>query len=640
MFSLLQNSFAAKIVAGLIAISAIGFGLWFWSGKDAAGLTHRFVVGQRLVYQVEYLTASTSNFMGLGDDEKPADGKQQAATNIAHTNVEGEMVATVLETSRDGALVALQLRNATIQIVTNGDLAVDQGDIVKSDLRQPIFAEIDAQGRVVKVRFAADAQPLSQSFARSLTAATQVVLPSDAGAKTWDTCEDDPNGKYVATYTLASPADGETIKIEKRRTSYVPKPRKQRMHSFESETQIKPAGKVAIEFDALDGIVKSAVGEEQTTVIVEGRVVARSEATLRLTLQGREMANKAELASLRAKRSGLGEAQALSAVGDTSKRDLAIQKTQLGDATLDSLLTELAKRQAGIEMPSDDTQLYLKLKALIHLQPDVCVQLAKELSVVSTDGPAMGLLSGALSSVGHPQAQTALQIAILARPNDWSALMVLVPALGMVENPTPDSEQLLRDLARDAKDEHIRSTAQLSLGIMARSLADAAPARHRRILDETIKALDEAASVEARRQNLLVLGNIGAEETLAIVKRYVSHEASQVRAAAVAALRWLEDASIDGLLVNALTTDRDEPVRLEAAQALTLRPMTAALLAVHRAALAKDSSATVRLALLRNVAQAHRGFSDARGILADVARTDGATEVREEGDRLLAEIGR
>lgn len=636
MFSFVQQSFMARIVVGLLVVAAIVTGAWIWTSHKAAGRTHRFVPGQKLIYRIEYMTASVSNFMGLRDDEAGEHGPN----NATHTNVEGELIATVVEATKDGAIVAMELRSATVQIANNGELAMDQEDVVGSDLRKPIFAEVDQQGRVVKVRFAADVQSLSQSFARSLIAATQVVLPGDEKVPTWDVREDDPNGRYVATYTLAPRSGAETLTIEKRRISYAAKARKRRMHNFESETQIKPAGKTTIEFDADNGVVKSVTGDEQSTVIVEGRIVARSESMVRLQLQACETASKSELATLQSKRPGLAATQALSAAGDAAKQDLAIHKTQLGDATMESLLIELAKRQAGADAQADDTQLYLKLKALIYLQPDVCVQLAKELSVVSTDGPALGLLSGALSAIGHPQAQSAIQIGILARQDDWSAMMVLVPALGMVETPTEGSEQLLRDLAQNAKDEHIRSTAQLSLGIMARSLSETTPARHRRILDDTIKSLNEARTVEERRQNLLVLGNIGAEETLTLIKGYLSHEATQVRAAAVAALRWLEDSSVDGMLVAALANDREESVRLEASQALTFRPMTADVLGVHKAALAKETSAVVRLALLRNVAQAHRSFNDARGILGDVARTDATTEVRDEAKRLLEEIAR
>jgi HEAT repeat protein len=215
--------------------------------------------------------------------------------------------------------------------------------------------------------------------------------------------------------------------------------------------------------------------------------------------------------------------------------------------------------------------------------------------------------------------------------------MLLVPALATVEAPTAAAEQTLRDLARTGADEQIRSTAQLGLGIVARSLMADEPARARRILQDTLQDLEAATTPEARRQLLLVLGNIGADDTLAVITRHLRDEAAPVRAAAAAALRWLESPAVEDLLVKALMTDADDAVRLEAAQALAFRPMTDALLAAHRPALTGDASAAVRLALLRNVAQASRTSGAARALLAETAHSDPVAEVREEAERLLAE---
>jgi hypothetical protein len=622
----LQVALAALVLAaGIVA----GFVLLRRPGEAP----QRFVPGQRLVYQLEVLTASTSDFTGLTEGT----AGDQATTTEAHTNVSGELVATVLHTRNDGALIAFELRRPTVQVAVNGDLALAQGEAIATDLARPMFAEVDARGRIVKVRFAGDVQPLAQAFARSLLAATQVVSPPDADARTWQAQEDDPNGTYTAAYATTS-AGGGVLRVEKRRTGYMPKARKQLLRTFEPETTVHPAGQLTAEFDGNGGALQSLSGTELTTVEVAGRVVARSETTLRLRLLGRETAAAAEQKALRSQWKSAGPALALSAPGDTSASEDARQRAALGDATLQSLLTDLARLQADGDDKADDTPLYLKMKAIIHLQPAACAHLGRELAAVKADGPALGLLSSALSSVGHAEAQTALRTAIAARPNDWPALMLLVPALAMVESPTVESEQALRDLARSSTDEQIRSTAQLALGMMARSLAADEPERTRRILQDSLQELAAATTPEARRQQLLVLGNIGASETLGVITPYLRDEAAPVRSAAAAALRWLESSAVDELLVNALANDADTTVRLEAAQALGFRPMTSTILAAHKSALAGEASATVRLALLRNVAQAHRTFGEARTILADVAQTDSVAEVREEAGRLFAEV--
>jgi HEAT repeat protein len=231
-----------------------------------------------------------------------------------------------------------------------------------------------------------------------------------------------------------------------------------------------------------------------------------------------------------------------------------------------------------------------------------------------------------------------LQAAIRARAEEWSAITMLVPALGLVEAPTAASEQTLRELARKTTDEQIRTTVELALGIMARNLWEAQPQRARGILQETLQKLALADSSSERRQQLLVLGNIGAAETFNVIAGHLKDESAPVRAAAAAALRWIESAGAESLLLSALTTDADEQVRLEAAQALGFRAMTAAAFKTHQSALAKDTSASVRLTLLRNIAKAHRSFPQATDVLNQIAQQDAVQEVREEAGRLLEEV--
>ncbi|MSQ96432.1 MAG: hypothetical protein EXR98_18020 [Gemmataceae bacterium] len=639
MFSRLKERLGRKFVVSLLALAAMGVALWYFFPKGSSGLAHRFVPGQRLVFDVEYLTISTSNFMGLTDEDIAGVMNRQSQATRIHTNVAAEVVATVVEVTKDGAVVAMALRKPSITIVSEGELALDMGRVVETELALPFFVQLDARGRIVNVRFAQDVQSITQSFAKSLLGSIQVVLPTDVAEETWQTREEDPNGTFLASYTRKSPLAGAVIELEKRRMSYVPKVAKKKLRTFEADTIVNPTGQIAVEFDAIDGAVKSLIADETTTVVADGQVVARSESKLKLRLIGREKLETPEQKSLRANLKAAATAQLLSTPGDRSKADAAMYKQELGDDTLDSLMKTLAKIQADSESGADDTKLYLKFKALLHLRPDAALHIGKELAVLKTKGPAFPMLCGALSSVGNDHAQSALQAAIAARPDDWEALMELIPAISMVEAPTQATEQTLRDLVQKALDPQIRSTAHLSLGIVARALADTDPARSNRILLETLKNIGGAAAPDARRQNLLVLGNIGANEALPVITKHLTDEDAPVRAAAAIALRWLESDDIDGLLVKALTNDTNEGVRQEVVNALGYRPMTAFTFAAHKTALAKDASAHVRKSLLRNVAQAHRGFSEARVILADVAQNDSSEDVREVGARLLLELG-
>jgi HEAT repeat protein len=247
----------------------------------------------------------------------------------------------------------------------------------------------------------------------------------------------------------------------------------------------------------------------------------------------------------------------------------------------------------------------------------------------------MRLLTDALSSAGNAMAQAALVKVIRIRHEDAAALAVLVPALAMVESPTLEAEETLRELAKNHAVADIRASAELGLGTMAHQLAPTAPQRASRIAGDMAGLLAAATSPEMRRHYLLVLGNGGLSESLAAIKPHLTDPAPTVRAAATAALRWLATPRADELLCEALARDADPTVRVEAATALSFRTMTPATFAVQKSAFFRDESISVRLAVLRNLARAQDVFPDAQSILTQAAG-DSCQQVREEAATLLA----
>ena len=50
----------------------------------------------------------------------------------------------------------------------------------------------------------------------------------------------------------------------------------------------------------------------------------------------------------------------------------SIQRNELGDATLESLLVDLVNSEASVNQTGEETPLYLKFKALVYLHPAGC----------------------------------------------------------------------------------------------------------------------------------------------------------------------------------------------------------------------------------------------------------------------------
>jgi hypothetical protein len=250
------------------------------------------------------------------------------------------------------------------------------------------------------------------------------------------------------------------------------------------------------------------------------------------------------------------------------------------------------------------------------------------------------IVSGALGAAGHAEAQAALASAIEEHARDWSTLATLIPELGGVRSPTPRAEEVLLKLAFGSPDFKIASTAQLAFGTAARNLGDSSPERSARITGRITKKLESAESENEseneKMQLLSALGNTGAARTLPVIKKFARESSPGLRAAALSALRLVNDNQADVLLARALTSDPDAAVRLDAAFTLGFREMNVATYRTQRRVFLNNRSVNVRLEVLQNLWRAHEAFPDVRQIIKRAATGDAAEEIRAAASRIIS----
>ncbi|MEM7724789.1 MAG: hypothetical protein AAF208_00265 [Cyanobacteria bacterium P01_A01_bin.45] len=114
---------------------------------------------------------------------------------------------------------------------------------------------------------------------------------------------------------------------------------------------------------------------------------------------------------------------------DEAEIENKIQRQELGDATLESLLNEMKKAEAS--QSENNTSLYLKIKPLVYLKPETSKILGERLLKAKPDSLSMQIISGALANAGNPQAQSALV------RDHWEDLSVLIPSLATVRAIAP-----------------------------------------------------------------------------------------------------------------------------------------------------------------------------------------------------------
>ncbi len=441
---------------------------------------YRFVVGQRLVYKLDYRNLANSDLRVLFGDLKDGNNSQNNSNpsvnatfvNDFNNQVQGNLVITVLEQKGDRIFVSYNFSNPVVKITANGQQVTEQAQLIQTDLSREIFATLDAQGKVLTVRFDPNTSDIAQNFARTLLASIQFVTAKtqissgELSSNEWTTQEEDPNGEYIARYQT------QLGKYQKSKVRYLQPESPKKPDNARIIPIITPKGELIAKFDSSAGHLLTLTGKESQSFDISGKNVGSTETTLSLNYLNQSKLNSTEITALRnasAAREKLAPAIPLSYTPSSGEVEAKIQRRELGDATLETLLAELEKAEKSPNN-QNNTPLYLKFKALIYLHPEVCASLSERLTKSNANSLTMQMLTGALSAVGHEQAQAALVNVIKARSQDWQTLASLIPSLASVTSPTPQAENIISNLAFKSKDNRIASTAQLALGAMARNL--------------------------------------------------------------------------------------------------------------------------------------------------------------------------
>jgi hypothetical protein len=224
---------------------------------------------------------------------------------------------------------------------------------------------------VLSVRFEPSVSSLSQSFARTLLAETQVVLPERAVARGahWVNQEADTNGQYIARYEIdpaagkGSKAGGAVQTLQKSKARYLPLQQQSGTRAVEVPMLIHPKGTRVARIDTRKGALVSLNGTESQVMTVQGKQVAYAKTTLRVRLLGEAKVDAAELAALERAAGApgsLGAAVSLSPRQSREASEEVLQRSELGSATVDSLLADLAKAEKERVSDGEQTALYLK----------------------------------------------------------------------------------------------------------------------------------------------------------------------------------------------------------------------------------------------------------------------------------------
>src|SRR5262249_24091317 len=282
------------VASGLIGGALISRAVF---GEPEA-LAYRFVPGERWHYQFKY------SGLGSADMNAALSGQNTAVAGgegfSSQVDCKGEMLMDVLEKKEGRILMAYSFRRLEVTLRVNGELQSEDMDAIVADLKQPVLAEQDSQGRIHSLWFAPEIKERSRQSVRMLLAAIQCVLPAKGSPEAeWEAWEDGPAGRCRAVYRLASDGDRKLIGLVKSREEYQQPAPKKGATSPHLSTTIEPDGEERIDFDPHLGQIRMITGSEGQAIKLGDNVFAQSESNIRLEFQNKESLPSSERARLR-----------------------------------------------------------------------------------------------------------------------------------------------------------------------------------------------------------------------------------------------------------------------------------------------------------------------------------------------------
>jgi hypothetical protein len=611
---------------------------------------YRFSPGERLIYQVRYLSRLQADFQALFKDIKNAPEQNvrigSGVTQSIETSVDGRLTLTILEKRDDGMTVACRLEYPEVTLVSNGQKATLQEEIISTSLSLETFARFDPDGKIRALYFDPQADQNALGYVRALMALTQVVLPKGQKfPRPWETEEDDPSGTAVVRYEFSGGQNilgflksgrSRLMTFRKIKTRYKEKPENTVGTPKTLPRKTIPEAAWDISFDVRMGRVHSIKGREKQRILISGKEVSSADNSFEMTFLAEEKLPADEIWAMKTSAADLQKAEpaaSLRAEISKAESEALIQKSELGQASLETLFADLGRAEARGDEENQD--LYLKFKALIYLQPEACKMLAARLAKAPPKSLSFDIISSALAVVGHEQAQAAIVEVIRSRRTEPEAVRPLVQVLGLAQNaPTTLAQSELQELAFQSQDQKLASVSLLALGGMAKALAGTDALRAADIVRRLIDGI-QTATPDKKMAFLLALGNSGSDLALDTFVRYLKDNATELRAAAADGLRWLTTGEADVHLRRVLLEDPEPSVRTEAAFALSFRMPDADNFQATKRAFLNDRSVSVRLSALRNLWEMKDLFPEVHDLAKAAAAQDPAEDVRKAAARLL-----
>lgn len=431
---------------------------------------------------------------------------------------------------------------------------------LEAGLKLPFYVSHDSLGRVQQFASAVGTPIALENAWKSLISMLE-FLPSGDGAGEWTVEQEDPTGRYLAAYSRA-PKGGGWLKQKKHYAS---------LNQPATVAASPPTYEVKlskVEFKLEPGCQLLSVKGEELLVARSQPPIPSFSAQTKFELSFIAPATVAEAPQLSALQLAFRQALPSTMASGANAR---MKQDEMDQGALANVsVPELFHVVGSVESSDDQGRTERRranqlLSVLLRQHPERTKDVLR--MILSGQGNRGELLE-VLRRAGTPEAQDALFSLTQRSASTHAERLSAAQSLSMVTRPTVATVTNLKTMSGDPK---LGRQAQYGLGTAARNLLESEPSLADDIIDVLLKRLAAATTTGEVVTCLYALGNAGHPKALGAIEAKLEDPTAEVRQTAIWALRLINGAAIDQILIEAAASP-DAGDRIAAVKTLAFRP--------------------------------------------------------------------
>jgi hypothetical protein len=498
-------------------------------------------------------------------------------------------------------------------------------------LSKPVYLRRNDSGRVVQVYFDTTVTSTYRQLWNQLIAYMQFIAPkARQEATAWDITEEDRIGFFHAHYEQLK-ADGQTANryFRKKGAGYT---------SFSSQGIADYVQRLEANYLLNNDQLSAIALNELIQLKVKGKIKAVTSSTFRLNMDTAASISNPEEDSLlvRRLRNNMQGTAAVTLNNFVTRQEIrsTMYRQVLAQQTMQDVLQSIDTLTIA-EAKADKDRINRKVAALVYLYPALVDSFMQRIAEEPPSSPAFRIIIKGFVQAATPTAQERIGLLLHRYQDNPAAIDFFTNALLFVEGPDANLIASIQNIAYDQQsfDAPVKEALRYLLGSFSHSLKNNDPAASTAVILNTLAAIKKDSRKPEREKIMELLGvagNAGGNVTFVEVSSYVTNRDTDIRVQALFALRLIDTAAVDALLLRDFTSDTSAGSRTIILNVFRYRSITRRVIDAVATMLpaAQDESLAINGARL--LYENRKAFPEVTGLLKKIAEQTTNTNLKKE----------